>query len=202
MFDLTFLGTAATTPSPERGLPALLVGAGTERFLIDCGEGTQRQLLRAGSGLRRLRHILLTHVHLDHVLGIAGLLATLGLFDLRDEIAICGSAETVHFAARSLASLWPNGAAPVPLRFAALSPGPVFAAKNYRGGCFPVRHRGTESLGYRFDATPRRHLRADRLAALGVPDGPHRAKLAAGEAVTLADGRRIEPDQVLAPASP
>jgi ribonuclease Z len=40
MFDLTFLGTAASTPSAERGLPAVLVGAGSARFLIDCGEGT------------------------------------------------------------------------------------------------------------------------------------------------------------------
>src|SRR5437868_14619171 len=73
MFELTFLGTAATTPSSERGLPALLVGAGGERFLIDCGEGTQRQLLRAGTGFRRLGHILLTHAHLAPALGLGGL---------------------------------------------------------------------------------------------------------------------------------
>src|SRR5256885_15928982 len=72
MFDLTFLGTAASTPSAERGLPAVLVGAGSARFLIDCGEGTQRQLLRAGSGFRRIGHVLLTHAHLDHVLGVGG----------------------------------------------------------------------------------------------------------------------------------
>src|SRR5256885_13882364 len=83
MFDLTFLGTAASTPSAERGLPALLVGAGSERFLIDCGEGTQRQLLRAGSGFRRIGHILLTHAHLDHVLGLGGVLATPRPFAVR-----------------------------------------------------------------------------------------------------------------------
>ena len=42
MFEVIFLGTAASTPSAERGLPAVLVQAGSERFLIDCGEGTQR----------------------------------------------------------------------------------------------------------------------------------------------------------------
>src|SRR5437016_2652527 len=114
MFELTFLGTAATTPSPDRGLPALLVGAGSERFLIDCGEGTQRQLLRAEAGFRRLGHVLLTHAHLDHVLGLAGLIATLGLFDLRGELAICGSAETVGFVERYLASLWPERRPAVP----------------------------------------------------------------------------------------
>ena len=113
MFELTFLGTAATTPSTERGLPALLVSAGSERFLVDCGEGTQRQLLRSGAGFRRLSNILLTHVHLDHVLGLGGLLATLGLFDLRGELTIHGSPETIGFVARYLAGIWPGGQMPV-----------------------------------------------------------------------------------------
>src|SRR5260370_35328841 len=82
MFDLTFLGTAATTPSAKRGLPALLVGAGSERFLIDCGEGTQRQLHLAEAGFRRLGPGLLTHAHLGHLLGPAGLIAPFGLVGL------------------------------------------------------------------------------------------------------------------------
>ncbi len=196
MFSLTFLGTAATMPSSERGLPALLVGAGSERYLIDCGEGTQRQMLRAGTGFRRLGHVLLTHAHLDHVLGLGGLIATLGLLDLDGELAICGSHETLGFARRYLSSLWPQDRAPVPLRFVTLAPGPVTAGREYRISCFPVRHRGTQSLGYRFDTIPRRHLRAELLAAMGVPQGPLRARLAQGEAVVLADGRRVEPETV------
>ena len=196
MFELTFLGTAATTPSPERGLSALLVAAGSERFLIDCGEGTQRQLLRAGAGFRRLGHVLLTHAHLDHVLGLAGLIATLGLFDLRGELVICGSRQTVEFVERYLLGIWPQSLAPVPIRFVALEPGPVLEAKTYRIGCFAVRHRGSDSLGYRFETMPRRHLNAKRLAELGVPAGPLRARLAAGEPVVLPDGRRIDPEAV------
>jgi ribonuclease Z len=45
MFELVFLGTAAAVPSVERGSPALLVGHGASRLLVDCGEGTQRQLM-------------------------------------------------------------------------------------------------------------------------------------------------------------
>jgi ribonuclease Z len=201
MFDLTFLGTAASTPSAERGLPAVLVGAGSARFLIDCGEGTQRQLLRAGSGFRRIGHVLLTHAHLDHVLGLGGFIATLGLFDVRNPLSICGSGETLRFVERYLASLYPLPRAPVPLQFVELQPGPIFSFGEFTVTCFPVRHRGTESLGYRFDATPRRHLRADRLAALGVPSGPLRAQLAAGKTVVLPNGRRIDPESVLGPAA-
>lgn len=201
MFDVTFLGTAASTPSAERGLSALLVTAGGERFLIDCGEGTQRQLLRAGSGFRRLGHVLLTHAHLDHVLGLGGLVATLGLLGLREELAICGSRETLAFVERYLSSLWPGAAAPIPLRLVVLEPGPVFARRDYRVRCFPVRHRGTQSLGYVFETAPRRRLDASRLDALGIPAGPLRARLAAGHPVILPDGREIAPVEVQAEAA-
>ena len=202
MFEVTFLGTAATMPSENRGLPALLVSAGGERYLIDCGEGTQRQLLCAGSGFRRLKHILLTHAHFDHVLGLAGLIATLGLLDLHDELSICGSQQTLALVERYLSALWAQHVAPIPLRLVGLTPGPVFAGRGYSISCFPVRHHQTASLGYRFDMISRRHLRADLLTELGVPAGPLRAALAKGAAVTLPDGRVIEPSQVDGEAAP
>src|SRR3954470_2330162 len=173
MFELTFLGTAATTPSTERGLPALLVSAGSERFLVDCGEGTQRQLLRSGAGFRRLSNILLTHVHLDHVLGRGGLLAALGLVDLHRQLTIHGSPETIGFVARYLAGIWPGGQMPVPVRLVALEPGglepgPVLAGRGYRVTSFPVRHHRTQSLGFLFETTRRRHLLPERLAVLDI----------------------------------
>jgi ribonuclease Z len=199
---LTFLGTAASTPSPERGLPALLVAAGGARFLIDCGEGTQRQILRAGVGFRRLRHVLLTHAHLDHVLGLGGLIATLALLKTNAELTIGGSGETVGFVQGYLASLWGEGRAPISVSLAPLSPRAAFEQGELRLSCFPVRHRGTQSLGFRFDIAPRRHLDGDRLAALGVPEGPLRKRLAAGEAIVLEDGRRVEAEEVFGPAVP
>ena len=94
MFELVFLGTAAAAPSAERGSPALLTARGPARFLVDCGEGTQRQLMRARLGFRGLGHVLLTHMHLDHVAGLAGLLATHQLYQLEEGIEIIGSRET------------------------------------------------------------------------------------------------------------
>jgi ribonuclease Z len=79
LFALTFLGTSASVPSAERNHPGLLIEAGSQRILVDCGEGTQRQLLRGGAGFRRLDRLLLTHGHFDHVLGIPGLFSTLRL---------------------------------------------------------------------------------------------------------------------------
>src|SRR3954451_4879541 len=77
--SLFFAGTAGSVPTARRGLPALLLRAGGDRILFDCGEGTQQQLLRS-VGLPELDAIFLTHYHLEHWLGIIGVVKT---FDRR-----------------------------------------------------------------------------------------------------------------------
>lgn len=201
MFALTFLGTSASVPSAERNHPALLLEAAGQRMLIDCGEGTQRQLLRSGAGFRRLDRILLTHGHLDHVLGISGLFSTLGLRQTADMMTIHGGPGTLDIVIRMLAGLWGAGRAPIAIEFAPLSEGQVVNTGDFTVGCFPVRHRDTDSFGFVFQSPARRHLLSDRLSALGVPDGPMRGELAAGRPVTIEGGRAIDPEDVLGPPS-
>ncbi|WP_027571740.1 ribonuclease Z [Bradyrhizobium sp. WSM1743] len=200
MFALTFLGTSASVPSAERNHPALLVEAAGKRVLIDCGEGTQRQLLRSGVGFRRLDRILLTHAHLDHVLGIPGLFSTLGLRQTSDVMTIHGGLGTLDIIIRMLAGLWGAGRAPIAVKFAPLTAGRVIDADEFTIDCFPVRHRDTDSFGFVFQSPARRHLRPDRLVALGVPDGPLRGELAAGRPIVLAN-RTDDPEDVLSPPS-
>ncbi|EJN12241.1 ribonuclease Z [Bradyrhizobium sp. YR681] len=198
MFALTFLGTSASVPSAERNHPALLVEAAGQRILVDCGEGTQRQLLRSGAGFRRLDRILLTHAHLDHVLGIPGLFSTLGLRQTAEMMTVHGGPATLDLVIRMLAGLWGAGRAPIPVEFAPLSEGQVIDVGDFTIDCFPVRHRNTDSFGFVFKSPARRHLRSDRLAELGVPDGPLRGELAKGRPVVIAE-RTIDPEDVLGP---
>jgi ribonuclease Z len=201
MFELTFLGTAAAVPSPERGLSALLVAHGRRRFLIDCGEGTQRQLMRAGFGFRRLGHVLLTHAHLDHVLGLAGLIATRALFQVEGGLEILGSDETIAFVAGYLAAvIGPEDAAGYRLR--TIGPGRVLSFPHMHVEAFPVHHRGTGSLGFVFAGEAHHPLDRARLDALGVPEGPERRRLARGESVVLADGTRVAPEMVAGELEP
>ena len=196
MFELVFLGTAAAVPSAERGLPALLVGHGPDRFLVDCGEGTQRQLLRAGIGFRGLGHVLLTHAHLDHVAGLAGLIATRALWGLSGGIEIIGSGETVDFVRRYLAVTVGTGNG-YRLRRCARR-GAVaarLAPRRVRGGAsrdpkprLPVRGGSAPSLACRTALGIGRY-RTDRR------DG----RSLAGDPVTLADGRLIAPEMVQGP---
>jgi ribonuclease Z len=183
-------------------LPALLVGFGRHRVLIDCGEGTQRQLRRSGAGYRRIDRVLLTHADLDHVLGLAGLTATLALQADERALAIHGGAATLRFVERYLVDAVWSGRPPLALALDTLQPGPVWEGDGCRIDCFRVHHRDTDSFGFRLAETARRHLDPALVAALAIPEGPERRDLAHGIAVTLADGRRIEPDAVLGPPRP
>ena len=200
MFEILFLGTAAGVPAVDRGLPALLVSRGPRRFLVDCGEGTQRQLLTSGIGLRRLNGVLLTHAHLDHLLGVGGLVATLALFQASRGLAVYGGAPALR-AVRALLTevVWPDGPPPFEVTEVALAPGTIIEDDQLRVRAFPVTHRAADSFGFAFEDKPRPRLRPDRLAALGVPAGPERRRLLEGEVVRLPDGRRIAPEEVLAP---
>ncbi len=204
MFDVVFLGTAASTPSIDRGLSSLLVRAGRERFLIDCGEGTQRQLLKSGIGFRKLSGILLTHAHLDHILGLPGLLSTLALLEAGGEepMTLGAAPGTLRLAQQLLRGVWSSGRTPLPVIFKELAPGVVHKTDDLEVRCFGVRHGETDSLGYVFESPTRRHLIPERLAAVGVPNGPERARLARGESITLADGKVVSPDEVTSPPTP
>jgi ribonuclease Z len=199
MFDLIFLGTSASVPSADRSHPSLLVEAGGHRVMVDCGEGAQRQLLRSGAGFRRLDRLLLTHGHFDHVLGIPGLFSTLRLRQSSDLMTIHGGQGTLDVVIRMLAGLWGEGQAPIPLELVPLAEGEVCDTGDFSVGCFPVRHRDTDSFGFTFEARTRRHLLPERLVALGVPDGPTRGELAVGRPVELQDGTTIDPEDVLGP---
>lgn len=199
MFDLTFLGTSASAPSIQRSLPSLMVRYEDYRFLVDCGEGTQRQILKSGLGFRNLTKILLTHGHLDHILGVAGLLSTIIRWETMDEIDLYGGADTMERVYDLMAKIVCRGARiPNWIRFNVLDGAePILERGDFRVRCFPVIHRGTDSFGFRFEKKARRPFLPERAEALGIPPGPWRRDLTLGQPATLPDGRIIQPDDVM-----
>jgi ribonuclease Z len=199
MFDLIFLGTSASTPSAYRGLTSHMLLHRQYRFLIDCGEGTQRQILRSGLGFKGLNRILLTHGHLDHILGLGGLLSTLGRWEALTHIEIYGGRATLDRVADLIYRVvWRGHRSPVEIRLIALEPGMTIVEDDrLTVSAFPVQHRGPGCFGFIFEQKARRPFLAERAEALGVPFGPERGRLVQGEAVTLGDGRVIRPEDVL-----
>jgi ribonuclease Z len=198
MFEIVFLGTSASAPSVSRNLSASMVLHKHYRFLIDCGEGTQRQLLKSGLGFKRLKRILLTHGHLDHILGLGGLVSTFSRWEAVESLEIYGGRWALDRVEDLLLGVVLRGARPpIDLEFIELSPGVVLEDEEFVLSAFPVSHRGPGCFGFSFEERSRRPFLADEAEKLGVPAGKERRRLVEGESITLADGTTVHPDQVL-----
>lgn len=198
MFELVFLGTSASAPSVHRGLPSVAVLAGEHRYLVDCGEGTQRQILRSGIGYKKLNRILLTHAHLDHILGLGGLISSFVNFEAVEFVEIFGGKPALDRVQALLYSVVLHDArAPMPIHLIDLKHGRALDAKQYEVFSFPVQHRGQGNFGFEFRERTHRPFLVEQAEALGIPAGPERGMLVRGQAITLPDGRLIQPEDIL-----
>jgi ribonuclease Z len=184
----------------HRGLSAQVVKHDEYRFLIDCGEGTQRQILQSGIGFKRLNRILITHGHLDHILGLAGLLSTFSRWEAIDELEIFAGSWALERIHDLLYGVVLRGARPpMEIHLRPISPGVFFQGEDFAVTAIPVSHRGPDCYGFLFEEKARRPFLPEKAEALGLPPGPWRRDLVNGQAVTLPDGRLIDPEQVLGP---
>lgn len=204
MFELIFLGTSSSAPTVTRGLSSHMILHRHYRFLLDCGEGTQRQILTSGLGFKRLDTVLLTHGHLDHILGLGGLVSTLARWENLDHIDIFGGRATLDRVHNLLFKVvFAGHRPPIEVSLHTIRPGDVICADDkFSLTAFEVSHRGPDNLGYLFEEQPHRPFLADRANELGVPFGPERSELVRGKTLTLGDGRVVQPDDVLGPALP
>jgi len=200
LFEILFLGTSASAPSVRRGLSSQVVLHNQHRFLIDCGEGTQRQILQSGLGFKRLNRILITHGHLDHILGLAGLISTFSRWETIDELEIFAGRWALDRIRELIFGVVLRGAEPpMSLRLREIQPGPIFEDDDFYVSAFPVWHRGPDCFGFLFEEKERRPFLPEKAELLNIPPGPWRRDLVNGQTVTLPDGRIIHPDQVLGP---
>lgn len=202
------LGTSSGKPTTQRNVSATAVAGEGEWWLFDCGEAAQIQIARAGLSFHRLAGIFITHLHGDHFNGLPGLLATMAL-DKRERLLTLvgppGIREYLDLLGR-LRILFMNYPIEV-LEFGAeyfkeRASEQVYESKNYRVMTRPLDHR-IFALGYRLEEkTKPGRFNLERANELGIPAGPLYSKLQSGHSITLADGRTIDPGEVLGPPRP
>ena len=90
MIDLTLLGCGGGMPMPNRHLSSLFINFSGRKILIDVGEGTQVAISKNKLGFKAIDIILITHVHGDHIVGLPGLLATIGNSGREEPLTIIG----------------------------------------------------------------------------------------------------------------
>lgn len=73
---VTLLGTGAPRPTMERFGPSILVEAGKEKLLFDCGRGATQRLFQLKVPFGDVTSLFLTHLHSDHIVGIPDLYLT------------------------------------------------------------------------------------------------------------------------------
>jgi ribonuclease Z len=197
MLSVTFLGTGAACPTVDRNVSGLAVAREGETLLFDCGEGTQRQMMRYGVGFG-FRDIFFTHYHADHMLGLTGLLRTMGLQDRTAPVTLYGpkGAERILGAA-VLLGVERNR---FPVEIVEIRPGERLERDGYDILVFPTEHRA-DTIGFALAE----HIRLgrfnpDRARELGVPEGPLWGQIHRGHEVTTPEGRVVRPDELVGAA--
>lgn len=199
MLSVTFLGTGAATPTVDRNVASLSVRREGEVILFDCGEGTQRQMMRYGVGFS-FTEVFFTHYHADHMLGITGLLRTMGLQDRTAPVRLYGPKGASRIL--NLAVNLGIERNKFPVEIFELRPGDRISRGDYDIVVFETEHRA-DTVGYALAEHVRLgRFNPERALELGVPEGPLWGKLHKGEGVTLEDGRTVEPSDLVGQPRP
>ncbi|MBU1976309.1 MAG: ribonuclease Z [Nanoarchaeota archaeon] len=195
--QLTILGTSSMVPTKERNVSGIFLDYNGDCMLIDCGEGTQRQMNIAGINRNKVKKVLITHWHGDHVSGLIGLIQTLGNSEIEEPTLHVfgpkGTKErmfhlmnTVSFESKvnvKVKDLDPRGKL---LKF--------FENTDYALECIDMRH-STPCLGYSFVEKDKLRIQMPKAKKLGLKEGPLIGKLQRGETVKV-KGKEITPEMV------
>jgi len=186
-------------PSPERNVSALALSREGETLLFDCGEGTQRQMMRYGASFT-FHELFFTHFHSDHLLGLTGLVRTLGMQERHEPLRLYGPKGAERVLGHALAVGIERTKFPVEIK--ELRPGDRLHREAYDLVLIETDHR-TDSVGYALVEHQRLgRFNPDLAREFGIPEGPLWGKIHRGETVELPDGRRVAPEELVGPTRP
>jgi len=184
---VTFLGTGAMLPTKDRNTNAILISYRNNGILIDCGEGTQKQLRLANISPTKITKLLITHWHGDHVLGIPGLIQSLGASNYNKTLEIYGPKGTKTYLSNLLKGLLFRNR--IDFNVKEVSKGIFFQDEDFYLEAFPLKHSIT-CLGYNFVEKDKRNVDVKYTKKFGLVQHPLLGKLQKGKDITY-KGKKI-----------
>ncbi|MBW2977269.1 ribonuclease Z [Candidatus Woesearchaeota archaeon] len=179
--QIIFLGTSCAVPTKKRNHSSFFLSYGSEGILFDCGEGTQRQLKIAGIKPTKITKVLISHWHGDHVLGLPGLISTLGLSEYEKTLRIYGPKGTKEFINHIYkASIFEQR---IKIEVIEVKEGKFYNGKDYSLEAYPLEHLAP-TVGFRFVEKDKRRINVAAAKKLGIPQGPLLGKLQDGKSIT------------------
>lgn len=190
-FSVNILGCGSATPSLRHLPSSQVVDHDGRLFMVDCGEGTQLQMRRMKIGFSKLRHIFISHLHGDHLLGLPGLLSTLALHDIGGEVHVYLFKEGIAWLQEYARISRHHADLQVVYHPVEREHAVVYDDGRLTVETFPLYH-GVPCVGYIFREKPKpRKIRGDMVEFYNVPVY-RRAELKDGADFVTPDGRIIE----------
>lgn len=169
VFRIHTLGCGSAKPTLRHQPSSTVVEFNSTLYMIDCGEGAQSAFARKGLKPGRLRHILLTHLHGDHVLGIPGLISSMSLAGLTASLTIHTFPEGERVLRPIIDYFSPDRS--FPLEFHLINPEDsiIYEDARLKIRTVALNHR-VDDVGYIFEEKPRpRILLPQRCNDYSVP---------------------------------
>lgn len=194
---IVFLGTSAAIPTKKRSLSSIAIKRGGELLLFDAGEGMQKNFLQAKLGINRKMKIFITHLHIDHCLGLIGFFQTMSLLGRTKKIDIYGESRLSEFIHENFRIINIELAFEIAIHVIDKE-GVIASEDDYQISCCRADH---SIPAFSFCITE--HLRpgifdVEKASKLSIPKGDLYRKLQHGEDIFI-DGKLIKSTEVVGP---
>ena len=193
--NITFLGTASMVPTKKRNVQSTHIEYNGDVTLVDCGEGTQRQMNIAGLNRLKIKRVLISHWHGDHVSGLIGLIQTMGEIDKPFTLEVYGPIGTKEKMQHLLNSCYFNQR--INIKIHEINPEKLetfFENDDFMLQAIKLKH-SIPCLGYNFIEKDKIKIDTKKLKAKGLKEGKWLQKIQKGESVKVKD-KTIKPEDI------
>ncbi len=194
---IVFLGTSAAIPTEKRCLSSIVVKRGGELLIFDAGEGMQKNFLQAKLGLNKKMKIFITHMHIDHCLGLIGFFQTMSLLGRTKKIDIYGEPRLGEFIHENFRIINIGLAFEIVIHIIDKE-GVIASEDDYQISCCKADH-SIPAYSFCITEDPRPGVfNVENASKLSIPKGDLYRRLQRGEDVFV-EGKLIKSNEVVGP---